>query len=56
MLCENRLKIGTGRGQLPEVASGTLSETRYAEEYLCHWQVDDNVLMVKLGFILERSH
>ena len=38
---------------MPQVTNGTISETKYEEEYLGHWRISDSVLMVKLGIYSE---
>jgi hypothetical protein len=38
---------------LPQVLSGTISETRIEGQYLGHWRVVHEVLMVKLGINVE---
>lgn len=44
---------GTARGHLPQVPSGTMSETRNESQYLGRWRIADDVLMVKLGIYVE---
>jgi len=34
---------------MPPITDGTISETKYEEEYLGHWRITDKVLMVTLG-------
>lgn len=38
---------------MPKVPSGTISETRSEGQYLGHWRIADEVLMVKLGIYVE---
>lgn len=38
---------------MPQVLSGTISETRIEGQYLGHWRVVHEVLMVKLGINVE---
>jgi hypothetical protein len=38
---------------LPKILSGTISETRVEGQYLGHWRVADEVLMVKFGTDVE---
>jgi hypothetical protein len=38
---------------VPEVSRGTISETRSEGQYLGHWRIADDVLMVKLGIYVE---
>ena len=38
---------------MPQVLSGTISETRIEGQYIGHWRVADEVLMVKLGITVE---
>ena len=47
------MQTAPGRGQLPQVPSGTISETRNEGQYLGHWRIADDVLMVKLGIYIE---
>jgi hypothetical protein len=42
-----------GKDDLPQVLSGTVSETRIDGQYLGHWRVVDEVLMVKFGIDVE---
>jgi uncharacterized protein YycO len=44
---------GTRRGKLPEVTRGTISETRNESQYIGHWRVANDALMVKLGITVE---
>ena len=49
--CEAGLK--GSRGVLLKILSGTLSETRNNSQYVGHWRIAENVLMVKLGMDVE---
>jgi hypothetical protein len=40
---------------LPQVLSGTISETRIEGEYLGHWRVAHELLMVKFGIAVEAA-
>jgi hypothetical protein len=46
-------KAARGRSEMPQVTNGTISETKYEEEYLGHWRITDKVLMVTLGIYSE---
>jgi len=38
---------------MQRIPSGTLSETRNNSQYVGHWRIAENVLMVKLGLDVE---
>jgi hypothetical protein len=38
---------------MQKIPSGTISETRQEREYLGHWRLANNQLMVKLGLQIE---